>query len=396
MPQKRNRRSGVENRWTKDVRDADGKVQSVPSANYGKGMQWRARYVDSDGREHAKGFRTKSEGNQWLNGIVAAQETGNYIDPRLGKVTFHSYYQEWSKLQTWETSTLKAMNLAVNSATFGNVPFADLKPSHIEAWVKWMRDKPLEPSTIKTRFNNVRAVIRAAVGDRFIAHDISAKVTLPRRPKASEAMAIPTPAEVGKLLSEADNHFAAFVALCAFAGTRLGEAAALRVGDIKFLSKEIRIERQVQRADGGAVEIRPPKYESVRTVYVPDELLHMLSEHIRLHLPDNNPDRWVFPGQGEHPLHQNSVGYLWRKARTSAGVDHVLHDLRHFYASGLINENCDVVTVQRALGHSSATVTLNTYAHLWPNANDRTRKAAANLFQAAVNSAADELRTDSQ
>jgi integrase len=102
-----------------------------------------------------------------------------------------------------------------------------------------------------------------------------------------------------------------------FAGMRLGEAAALRVGDIKFLAKEIRIERQVQRANGGAVEIRPPKYESVRTVYAPDELLHILSEHIRLHLPDNSPDQWMFPGEGDHPLHQNSVGYLWRKARNA-------------------------------------------------------------------------------
>ena len=117
---------------------------------------------------------------------------------------------------------------------------------------------------------------------------------------------------------------------------------------------------------------------------------------LALHLPDNNPDRWMFPGQGEHPLHQNSVGYLWRKARTAAGVNHDLHDLRHFYASGLISENCDVVTVQRALGHSSPSVTLNTYAHLWPNADDRTRNAAANLFRAMLKPTADELRTDSQ
>lgn len=31
-----------------------------------------------------------------------------------------------------------------------------------------------------------------------------------------------------------------------------------------------------------------------------------------------------------------------------------LHDLRHFFASGLIADGCDVVTVQDALGHSSA------------------------------------------
>ena len=46
--------------------------------------------------------------------------------------------------------------------------------------------------------------------------------------------------------------------------------------------------------------------------------------------------------------------------------DFTLHDLRHFYASGLIAAGCDVVTVQHALGHSPPTITLNTYVHLWP------------------------------
>jgi len=50
----------------------------------------------------------------------------------------------------------------------------------------------------------------------------------------------------------------------------------------------------------------------------------------------------------------------------------------------------DVVTVQRALGHSSATTTLNTYSHLWPTAEDRTRAAAGELWTAAL---ADSLRT---
>jgi integrase len=63
-----------------------------------------------------------------------------------------------------------------------------------------------------------------------------------------------------------------------------------------------------------------------------------------------------------------------------------LHDLRHFYASGLIAAGCDVVTVQRALGHASATTTLRTYAHLWPTAEDRTRAAAAHLMRSATSS----------
>lgn len=39
-----------------------------------------------------------------------------------------------------------------------------------------------------------------------------------------------------------------------------------------------------------------------------------------------------------------------------------------------------LVTVQRSLGHAKATTTLNTYAHLWPAAEDRTRKAAESIM----------------
>ena len=53
------RRSGVEDLWTKTVRDADGNTQSVPSARDGRGMRWRARYIDERGGEHSKAFGRK-------------------------------------------------------------------------------------------------------------------------------------------------------------------------------------------------------------------------------------------------------------------------------------------------------------------------------------------------
>jgi len=55
-----------------------------------------------------------------------------------------------------------------------------------------------------------------------------------------------------------------------------------------------------------------------------------------------------------------------------------------------------VVTTQRTLGHSSAAITLVTYSHLWPDANDRTRRAAGELLEAALGAAADPLRTESE
>ncbi|MCU1615826.1 MAG: Phage integrase [Frankiales bacterium] len=63
------------------------------------------------------------------------------------------------------------------------------------------------------------------------------------------------------------------------------------------------------------------------------------------------------------------------------------------YASGLIASGCDVVAVQRALGHASANTTLVTYSHLWPYADNRTRAAVEHLMAAALQDRADLVRT---
>jgi integrase len=52
-----------------------------------------------------------------------------------------------------------------------------------------------------------------------------------------------------------------------------------------------------------------------------------------------------------------------------------VHGLRHYYASLLIRHGESVKTVQRRLGHATASETLDTYSHLWPDSDDRTREA---------------------
>lgn len=107
----------------------------------------------------------------------------------------------------------------------------------------------------------------------------------------------------------------------------------------------------------------------------------MFGSHVEAHLPDGDRERWFFPTPAGTPPHQNTVGHQWRKALSATGLAGLrLHDLRLFFASWLIASGRDVVTVQRALGHATATTTLNTYSHLWPTAEDRTRRAAEQLF----------------
>lgn len=206
-------------------------------------------------------------------------------------------------------------------------------------------------------------------------------------------MTIPSGGQVRDALDHAPEQFRAFVALAAFAGLRLGEASGLQVGDINFLRRTISVHRQVQGQTRATIEIVPPKYGSERTIAVPEALTDLLAWHVR-EIGVQGSERWLF-ASGSDRLNRNSAGNLWRATRKAADLptEYTLHDLRHFYASALIAAGCDVVTVQRALGHQSAQITLGVYAHLWPTAEDRTRSAAADLMEEVLGDSADSVRT---
>ena len=359
--------------------------------------RYRARYRDETGKEHARHFAKKANAQRWLDEVTAAVVRGDYVDPAAGKVTFGQWFRRWSEVQTWTDGTAETAAMTLASVTFADVPMSRITELHVEAWMKAMtkpgpkRKKGLAASTRRTRYNYVRMAFLAAVKARLIRQDPTAGITPPRVAKSEGRIKLPTPEQVGAALREAPDDFHGFVAVCAFAGLRLGEAAGLQLGDVDFLRRTLSIQRQIQgQVNAKTVEVAP-KYESARTVYLPDDLVRVLAAHLEK-CPPMGEEQWLFSLNG-YVYNRNSAGNQWRSLRAKVGMDaFTLHDLRHFFASGLIADGCDVVTVQHALGHSSASITLNVYSHLWPKAEDRTRAAAANLMTATADSA-DSVRT---
>ena len=359
--------------------------------------RYRARYRDETGKEHARHFAKKANAQRWLDEVTAAVVRGDYVDPAAGKVTFGQWFRRWSEVQTWTDGTAETAMITLASVTFADVPMSRITELHVEAWMKAMtkpgpkRKKGLAASTRRTRYNYVRMAFLAAVKARVIRQDPTAGISPPRVAKSEGRIKLPTPMQVGAALQEAPDDFHGFVAVCAFAGLRLGEAAGLQLGDVDFLRRTLSIQRQIQgQVNAKTVEVAP-KYESVRTVYLPDDLVRVLAAHLEK-CPPMGEERWLFSLNG-YVYNRNSAGNQWRRLRAKVGMEaFTLHDLRHFFASGLIADGCDVVTVQHALGHSSASITLNVYSHLWPKAEDRTRAAAANLMAATADSA-DSVRT---
>lgn len=106
-------------------------------------------------------------------------------------------------------------------------------------------------------------------------------------------------------------------------------------------------------------------------------------------------DGYVFTDDDGQPLRRTSFSReVWRPAVKAAGAPAGtgFHDLRHSYASLLIRHGESVKAVQARLGHATAAETLDTHAHLWPDADDTTRAARDSALK--ITGVADSVRTE--
>lgn len=364
------------------VRDADtGKTVSEGTGKY----VWRARYRDANGKDHTKHEELKRDAQRWLDERTADIITGKYVDPAAGKLTWTRWVELWRSQQTWTDTTHDAVVTACKSVPWGDRQLKAVKHADVKAWVAAETKRGLKPSTIKTRLNYVNMAFIAAVSQQRIAENPARNVKAPRQRRAEASMQLLSAEQLTAVLTHAGN-FLPFIAVCLFAGLRLGEAAGLRVCDVDAMARTIRVEQQAQGSTLKAAKLVPPKYGQERTIYVSDELLKILSAHIVERRVSG--EDLVLGDQLGRMYNRSTAGEEWRRLRQASGLpdDLTLHNLRHTYASNLIAAGCDVVTVQRALGHATPSITLNTYAHLWPSAEDRTRAASGDFARGILES----------
>lgn len=146
----------------------------------------------------------------------------------------------------------------------------------------------------------------------------------------------------------------------------MGEAASLRIGRVDLGKRRIRVATTFYEVKGVQHE-GLPKTGKARTVPIPASLVPVLTEVI-----DNRArDELVFTTNRAMSLRANN----WRVREFNAavaaakldGLGLTPHKLRHTAASLAIAAGADVKVIQQMLGHADASMTLNTYGHLWPD-----------------------------
>ena len=208
--------------------------------------------------------------------------------------------------------------------------------------------------------------------------EVDLKLPCPRRPvmppKPRKKIVPLTVDQVRDLAVAMPPRYRAMIIVQAGLGLRIGEVLGLQKRDIDFLHRTVSISRQVARC---ASDFSAPKTpSSVRTIPLPDVVATALAAHMQ-RFPPRSTDGLIFTTESGGPVKHAWHRLVFNRAVEEAGLPKTTsHDLRDHLASILIDAGHSVVAVASALGHDDGgKLVLSTYAHLFPDQEDRTRKA---------------------
>ena len=360
----RGRRSGVEDRWYK----RDG----TPSANHSKGKRWRARYVDDRGQEFANGYATKREAQRWLDQQTAALVAGTHVAPRDAQMTVQQWCDLWIEgYAVHRESTVDEARKCIRHivAEFGDLPLSAVRPTMIKTWTAKLTEDGFAANYVYQLHKRLSQILGDAVHDGVLGRNPCSRRTSP--PRGKQKVYVATTAQVWALHDAMPEHLKVAVLLGAFAGLRVGETCGLRVADVDFMRGSV---HPVQQWGGAPLKT----VGSDAAVPIPSELSLMLSASVQRF----GGEMMVTDSNGK-PCGPWTLKRAIGEARGKVdGLPDTFsyHDLRHYFASMLIASGASIKVVQARLRHASAQTTLDTYGHLWPDADESTRAAIATVI----------------
>ena len=248
-----------------------------------------------------------------------------------------------------------------------------------------------------TLFTNLSALFTAAQDDGLIArHPFAGKSV--RKPRPTKEKVVPWPEEqVWRVRDALPARFRVLVDLAAGLGLRQGECFGLAVDDVDLTAGVVHVRRQVKTVRYHRV-FALPKYDKVRHVPLPHPVRTALAQHLRdlpavpvtlpwnVHAGDDITQALVVTSVRSLAVAANDFNRnYWKAALDACDVpsgryENGMHDLRHFFASKLLEQGVSIKAVAEWLGHTDPAFTLATYTHLMPSSDERTRQAIEHVY----------------
>ena len=145
-------------------------------------------------------------------------------------------------------------------------------------------------------------------------------------------------------------------------GMRQGEICGLRWEDFDEAKGTLRVARSVDFVKRELVIGETKTDDGKRTIYLPDSLWRLLAERKK-----GAVSEWIFPNllKPELPLDPAKAYRQFKKLLEIGELPDIrFHDLRHTFTSHAANSGIAPKTLSEIVGHSKASFTLDTYAHV--------------------------------
>ena len=253
----------------------------------------------------------------------------------------------------------------------GHIAIAKLTPAEVQAFL----NRKLAGGLSARRVQYIHAVLRRALrtAERWgmVSRNVAKLVDPPRVPR--HEISPLTPEQAKRLVETADDdRYLALYITALGTGLRQGELLGLRWEDVDLDAGRVRVRHTLANVGGTLTLLEPKTERSRRNIMLPDSVTAALRAHRTRQRMERlvAGSRWVDSGHVftttiGTPLHAATVTRAFQAALDRASLPRSrFHDLRHAAATFLLAQGMTLEDVKQLLGHSSITLTSNTYGHV--------------------------------
>ncbi len=336
--------------------------------------RWVIDFYDNHGKRRWKTLpegTTKKKAKEALRGIEDQVRRGIYL-PDKKVPLFSEISKEWLEYKkmnirtsTWE---MYEMLIRLHLIKFSDIKINRITTARVEGWISGKQEAGTNLATLRKTIVTFNQVMNYAVRHKYLDYNPVRDAERPRDQGEEEDSPIRVLiiSEINAFIEAAENQkYQTLFMLAIMSGARQGELLGLKWTDIHWINNQIHIQRTFNKGRW----YKPKTKTSNRKIDLGPVMMNELKKW-KLACPSNKLDL-IFPNEVGGPIDQSKLlkKYFF-PALKKANVDRIrFNDLRHTYASLLIDQGENIKYIQSQLGHASPMMTLNVYAHLMKSIN---------------------------
>lgn len=341
---------------------------------------WVAQITLPSGKRKTKSAKTQNEVRSWLlkqrktlsDGLLFEDESitlENFLTRFMNDVVKH----------TLRPTTIESYKYLIEHLILpelGSMRLVKIRPDHIQNLYSKKLEEGLSKRTVQYAHAVLRRALNQAVKWGLLNKNPASLVDAPRPTKKTpETMSIDQAKQF--LAALKDHRWYPIYLLAITTGMREGELLGLHWEDVDLKNSQIHVQHQVQFLPGQGLVVSGPKTKrSKRTIALSPLATQVLEEM-------KGVSGLVFITSNGTPISPRNLQRHFHQALEKVGLPNIrFHDLRHTAATLLLTQNVHPKIVQEMLGHSSISLTLDTYSHIIPAMQKEAAKKMEEMFNA--------------